>query len=51
MLADDLKEQLVNELRLAASFGIQLDETTGIGGEAQLIVYCRFSDFRREKHC
>lgn len=42
MLADDLKEQLIAKLRLASSFGIQLDETTDIGGEAQLIVYCRF---------
>ncbi|XP_069169547.1 protein FAM200C-like [Procambarus clarkii] len=48
MLADDLKKQLVKKLRLAASFGIQLDETTDIGGEAQLIVYCRFPDLEEK---
>ncbi|XP_045607020.2 protein FAM200A-like [Procambarus clarkii] len=50
MLAYDLKEQLVKNLPLASSFGIQLDETTDIGGEAQLIVYCRFPDLE-EKTC
>nr|XP_045616365.1 protein FAM200A-like [Procambarus clarkii] len=48
MLADDLKEQLVKKLRLAASFGIQLDETTDIGGEAQLIIVCRFPDLEEK---
>ncbi|XP_069192912.1 protein FAM200A-like [Procambarus clarkii] len=48
MLADDLKEQLVKKLRLAASFGIQLHEITYIGGEAQLIVYCRFPDLKEK---
>nr|XP_045596426.1 protein FAM200A-like [Procambarus clarkii] len=47
MLADDLMEQLVKKLRLAASFGIQLDETTDIG-EAQLIVYSRFPDLEEK---
>ncbi|XP_066965460.1 SCAN domain-containing protein 3-like [Macrobrachium rosenbergii] len=47
MLADDLKEQLVKNC-LAASFGIQLDETTGIGGEVQLIVYCRFPNLEEK---
>ncbi|XP_064085393.1 protein FAM200A-like [Macrobrachium nipponense] len=48
MLADDLKEQLVKKLRLAASFGIQPDETTDIGGKAQLIVYGRFPDLEEK---
>ncbi|XP_069162850.1 zinc finger MYM-type protein 6-like [Procambarus clarkii] len=43
-----MKEQLVKKLRLAASFGIQLDKTTGIGGEAQLIIYCRFPDLEEK---
>ncbi|XP_076061598.1 zinc finger BED domain-containing protein 5-like [Oratosquilla oratoria] len=48
MLADDMREQHVKKLRLASSFGIQLDETTEIGGEAQLIVYCRFPDLEEK---
>nr|XP_045611637.1 SCAN domain-containing protein 3-like [Procambarus clarkii] len=48
MLADDLKEQLVKKVRLAASFGIQLDETTDIEGEAQQIVYSRLSDLQEK---
>ncbi|XP_069160681.1 protein FAM200C-like [Procambarus clarkii] len=48
MLADDLKEQLVKKLRLVASFGIQLDETTDIEGEAQQIVYSRLSDLQEK---
>ncbi|KAK4328433.1 hypothetical protein Pmani_001181 [Petrolisthes manimaculis] len=48
MLADDLKEKLVQTLRLASSFGIEQDETTDIGGEAQLIAYCRFPDLEEK---
>ena len=42
LIATDLKAQLVEKLKASPVFGIQLDETTDIGGEAQLIVYTRF---------
>ena len=31
------------------SFGIQLDETTDVGSEAQLLVFCRFPDVELNK--
>ena len=37
------------KLKNAPSFSIQLDETTDVSSEAQLIVFCRFADITREK--
>ena len=51
MLADDLKEQLVQKLRLASSFGIQLDETTDIRRESTVDCLLSVSRLRRENHC
>jgi len=43
-ISDDLMKELLDKLKKAQSFGIQLDETTDISDEVQLIVYCRFAD-------
>lgn len=48
LLADDLKEQLYEKLRDNFAFGLQIDDTTDMAGEAQLLVYCRFSDVEKE---
>jgi len=39
-----LKQQLIQKLSKAPSFGIQLDESTDISSEYQLMVFCRFPD-------
>lgn len=44
LVATDLKEQLLEKLRLCNQFSIQLDESVDVSGEAQLLVYCRFPD-------
>ena len=44
ILSEDLKQQLINKLLKAPSFSIQLDESTDITSEAQLMVFCRFPD-------
>ena len=44
LIADSLKEQVLAKLHDAPCFGLQLDETTDITREAQLIVYVRFPD-------
>lgn len=42
----------MEKLKASHVFGIQLDETTDIGGEAQLIVYTRFiEEFDRFLFC
>lgn len=46
MLTNDLKEQLVQKLCHAPLFGIQLDEITDVGGEAQLIIYWCFPNLK-----
>ena len=38
-IGEDLENQLLFKLRKAPSFGIQLDETTYVGSEAQLLVF------------
>ena len=43
-IGEDLENQ-----RKAPSFGIQLDETTDVGSEAQLLVFCRFPDVELNK--
>lgn len=46
----NLKEQLLVKLRMSACFGIQLDESVDVSGEAQLlVVYCRFPDTSTSK--
>ena len=42
MIAGDIKQQLIANLIEAPCFALQLDETTDISNDAQLIVYCRF---------
>ena len=42
LLAKNSKEQLLVKLRMAACFGVQLDESVDVYGEAQLLLYCRF---------
>ena len=37
------------KLRKALSFGIQLNETTDVGSEAQVLVFCRFPDVELNK--
>ena len=44
LLAKNLKEQLLVKLRMSACFGVQLDESVNLSGEAQLLVYCGFLD-------
>jgi len=50
-MADDIKEQVVKEIRDAGKFSIQLDETTDVNSCAQLLVFARYikeSDFKDE---
>ena len=42
-IGEDLENQLILKLKKAPCFSIQLDETTDIGSEAQLLVFCRFA--------
>ena len=44
VISADIKEQLIQKILKASSFGVQLDESTDITSEAQLIVFCRFPD-------
>ena len=48
-IGEVLENQLLLKLRKAPSFGIQLDETTDVGSEAQLLVFCRFPDVELNK--
>ena len=48
-IGEDLENQLILKLKKAPSFAIQLDETTDIGSEAQLLVCCRFADVELNK--
>ena len=48
-IGEDLENQLLLKLRKAPSFGIQLNETTDVGSEAQLLVFCRFPDVELNK--
>ena len=49
LVAKDLKEQLLEKLRDCTCFGLQLDESVDVSGEAQLLVYCRFPDITTSK--
>ena len=49
LLAKNLKEQLLVKLRMSACFGVQLDESVDVSGEAQSLVYCRFPDTTTSK--
>ena len=42
--ATDLEDQLIQKLKKAPSFAIQLDETTDVSSQVQLLVFCRFAD-------
>ena len=43
-LANDLKEQLINNLKSTKYFAIQLDESTDCTNMAQLLVFVRYID-------
>ncbi|XP_077974548.1 zinc finger BED domain-containing protein 5-like [Styela clava] len=49
VISADLKEQLIQKLLEASSFGIQLDESTDISSESQLMVFCRFPDIKSNR--
>ena len=49
LVAKDMKEQLLEKLRLCNHISIQLDESVDVSGEAQLLVYCRFPDTSTDK--
>ena len=42
VISADLKQQLIWNILKAPSFGIQLDESTDISSESQLMAFCRF---------
>ena len=44
VISADLKQQLIRKILEAPSFGIQLDKSTDISSESQLMVFCRFPD-------
>ena len=43
-ISEDLLNQLLDKLKKAHSYRIQLDQTADFLDEVQLIVYCRFAD-------
>ena len=49
VISADIKEQSIQKILKASSFGIQLDETTDITSEAQLMVLCRFPDIENNR--
>ena len=48
-ISTDIKEQLIQKILKASSFGIQLDESTDITSKAQLMVFCRFPDIETNR--
>ena len=44
VISADLNQQLIQKILKAPSFGIQLDKSTEISNESQLMVFCRFPD-------
>ena len=42
VISADIKEQLIQKILKVSSFAMQLDESTDITSEAQLMVFCRF---------
>ena len=46
-LSDGVEQQLIKKMKAAPMFSIQLDETTGVSSEAQLIVFCKFPDVEK----
>ncbi|KAI4805139.1 hypothetical protein KUCAC02_009769, partial [Chaenocephalus aceratus] len=43
-MASDVRVQLIEKLRLADSFALQLDESTDVSKDAQLLAFVRFVD-------
>ena len=43
-MAEDLLEQLLYKIGKVPCYGLQLDESTDVGGRAQLLVFIRFPD-------
>ena len=51
-LAQNIKEQLIVAIKKSVHFAIQLDETTDVGSDPQLMVYVRYrGDAGSEKKC
>ena len=48
-MAENLEDQLISKLNKSPSFSLQLDETTYISSDAQLIVFCKFADVEEDK--
>ena len=42
-ISDDIKDQVINEIKEAETFAIQLDESTDISSMAQLLVFARYA--------
>ncbi|XP_060754238.1 uncharacterized protein LOC132865727 [Neoarius graeffei] len=43
-MAGDIVQQVTDKLKGAGSFAVQLDESTDVNGEAQLVMFARFKD-------
>lgn len=43
-VAVDIVDQVVEKFKLSGSFAMQLDESTDVSGEAQLIAFVRYRD-------
>ncbi|XP_056147399.1 zinc finger BED domain-containing protein 5-like [Lampris incognitus] len=43
-MAGDIVQQVTDKLKRAGSFSVQLDESTDVNGEAQLVMFARFKD-------
>uniref|UniRef100_A0A667XAV2 C2H2-type domain-containing protein n=1 Tax=Myripristis murdjan TaxID=586833 RepID=A0A667XAV2_9TELE len=43
-MASDIAQQVTDKLKRAGSFAVQLDESTDVNGEAQLVMFARFKD-------
>ena len=43
-MASDVKMQLIEKLKLSDSFSLQIDESTDIANDAQLLAFVRYED-------
>ena len=43
-MSDDITEQVVNKIKQAGQFALQLDEMTDVSGDAQLLAFVRYKD-------
>ena len=49
VISADLKQQLIRKILKAPSFGMQLDKSTYISSESQLMVFCRFPNVEADR--